>query len=100
MHRLRCSGIFECLVSYVIYLHALKFIYSVCTAHAVPWWEQKFSKETMCVCRLLLGRIISLVKNAQYASIQSKRGQPKIYRLMLSRVFIIPHIIDMTNKEI
>ena len=40
----------------------------------------------MCVCWLLLGRIISLVKNAQYASNQSKRGQPEIYQLKLSRV--------------
>ena len=62
------------------------FIYSVCTAHAVPWWEQKFSTETMCVCWLLLGRIISLVKNAQYASNQSKRGQPEKYQPKLSRV--------------
>ena len=30
--------------------------------------------------------IISLVKNAQYASNQSKRGQPEKYQLMLSRV--------------
>ena len=62
------------------------FIYSVCTAHAVPWWEQNFSTETMCVCWLLLGRIISFVENAQYASNQSKRGQPEKYQLILSRV--------------
>ena len=69
----------------LLYIFAC-FIYSVCTAHAVPWWEQNFSTETMCVCWLLLGRIISLVKNAQYASNQSKRGQPEKYQLMLSRV--------------
>ena len=70
-----------CLILYICMLYLLCMYSTRCSLVGA-----NFSTETMCVCWLLFGRIISLVKNAQYASNQSKRGQPEKYQLILSRV--------------